>query len=57
MESELSYNTQIFAKDPKYTECEYCNGSGHIYEYDADGELQKEDCSECGGAGVLEIED
>jgi len=57
MESELSYNTQILAKDLEYTECENCNGSGHIYEYDADGELQKEDCPECGGTGVLEIED
>lgn len=57
MESELSYNTQIFPKETKYTECEHCNGTGHFYEPGEDGELVKEDCPECEGTGVLEIED
>lgn len=43
-------------RDRKYTECEWCNGSGKVYETIEDT-LIKEDCELCSGSGQLEIED
>jgi hypothetical protein len=59
MESELSYNTRVYDKDPKYTDCEDCDGVGFNYVYDSDipedRQLIKEVCKRCEGSGVLEI--
>lgn len=60
MESELSYNTQIFDKDPKYTDCEHCDSVGYNYVKDSDNpedaQLIKEICEHCNGEGVILIE-
>ncbi len=50
---ELDMNTQVFDKDPDYTECENCKGSGYVYEVGEDGELVKEDCPECDSGWIL----
>lgn len=59
MESELSYNTRVYGKEPKYCDCEDCDGKGFTYVYDSDDandrQLIKEDCERCEGTGVLEV--
>lgn len=53
---ETSYTTPLFNKDKKYTECENCDKTGKIYQYDECGELEREDCPDCSGTGQIEIE-
>ncbi len=58
MESELSRNTPIFDKDPKYCECEECHGEGKHYTCDEHGnQIIPEMCLNCNGDGQIEIED
>lgn len=57
---ERSYNTPIFDKDKKYTECEDCGGEGRIMEarlYPSGHTEVFEMCLKCNGEGQIEIED
>lgn len=36
--------------------CENCKGTGRVYEF-IEGIPTKEDCPDCGGTGIVEIED
>ncbi|MES2382452.1 MAG: hypothetical protein V4538_15500 [Bacteroidota bacterium] len=47
-------------KEVKYTECEFCEGDGWIYNNwwsDTLLDTHKIDCPKCHGSGQIEIED
>lgn len=57
---ERSYNTKVYGKDPDYTECEHCDGTGFIYNdivnEVGDPTTEKEQCPKCDEGWIL-IED
>ena len=54
---EISYNTRVYDKDPDYTECEHCDGTGFVYVNDSDDRedkrLIKEQCPKCDEGWIL----
>lgn len=52
--SELEYNTPLFFNDKEYVQCSVCEGDGWLWT-SAD-EVNKKECPNCLGTGIVEIE-